>query len=66
VDECQIPHASSTVAPHVTVSIGITTLTPTSGQPSQDAIRQADEALYQVKDNGRHHYRIYQSGRAVV
>jgi len=66
VDECQIPHASSTVAPHVTVSIGITTLTPTSGQPSQDAIRQADEALYQVKDNGRHHYRIYQSGRAGV
>ncbi len=61
VDECQIPHASSTVAPHVTVSIGITTLTPISGQPSQDAIRQADEALYQVKDNGRHQYRCYQA-----
>ena len=65
VDECQIPHASSSVAPHVTVSIGIATLTPKSGQPSQDAIRQADEALYQAKDNGRHHYRIYQSASGV-
>lgn len=60
VDECQIAHASSTVAAHVTVSIGITTLTPTMAQSAQDAIRQADTALYQAKNNGRHQYCCYE------
>ena len=59
VDECAIPHASSTVAPHVTVSIGVNTLTPVPGQPLDDAIRQADEALYRSKDRGRHQFRLY-------
>lgn len=60
VDSCQIPHASSTVEPYVTVSVGVTTLTPQQSQPLQDAIRQADTALYQAKDNGRHQYRVFE------
>lgn len=60
VDSCQLPHASSSVEPYVTVSVGITTLTPQQGQPLQDAIRQADTALYQAKENGRHQYRVFE------
>jgi len=59
VDACGIPHASSSAAPHVTVSIGITTLLPVPGQPLKDAIRQADEALYQAKENGRRQFRVF-------
>lgn len=59
VDDRQIPHASSTAAPHVTLSIGITTLTPNTKQTLQDAIRQADEALYKAKEKGRHQYQVY-------
>jgi diguanylate cyclase (GGDEF)-like protein len=59
VEACGIPHASSSAAPHVTVSIGITTLLPVPGQPLKDAIRQADEALYQAKENGRRQFRVF-------
>jgi diguanylate cyclase (GGDEF)-like protein len=59
VDERRLEHASSSVAPHVTVSIGVTTQTPTPGQPLADALRQADQALYQAKENGRHGYRVF-------
>lgn len=60
VDSRQIPHASSTAAPHVTLSIGITTLIPNTKQTLQDAIRQADEALYKAKEKGRHQYQVYE------
>ena len=59
VEACGIPHASSSAAPHVTVSIGITTLLPVPGQPLKDAVRQADEALYQAKENGRRQFRVF-------
>jgi diguanylate cyclase (GGDEF)-like protein len=59
VEACGIPHASSSAAPHVTVSIGITTLLPVPGQPLKDAMRQADEALYQAKENGRRQFRVF-------
>ncbi|HEX5361522.1 MAG TPA: diguanylate cyclase, partial [Fluviicoccus sp.] len=59
VDGCHILHASSSVAPHVTVSIGVATATPVPGQPLQELLRQADAALYQAKENGRHQYRVF-------
>ncbi|RZU48017.1 diguanylate cyclase (GGDEF)-like protein [Fluviicoccus keumensis] len=61
VDARRITHASSSVAPHVTVSIGVTTVTPTPGQPLQEALRQADTALYQAKEQGRHQYRVFRA-----
>ncbi len=53
VAELGLPHAHSTVAPHVTVSIGVATLVPKPGQPSSDLIRRADELMYEAKRNGR-------------
>ncbi|HEX5277757.1 MAG TPA: diguanylate cyclase [Fluviicoccus sp.] len=59
VDGCRILHAASSVAPHVTVSIGVATATPTPGQPLAELLRQADAALYQAKEHGRHQYRVF-------
>ena len=48
-----IPHGYSTVADHVTLSLGVATLIPRAGQPLFDLIRRADELLYAAKRNGR-------------
>ena len=53
VDTLQIPHANSTVADHVTMSLGVATLIPVVGQSASDLIRRADECLYAAKRHGR-------------
>jgi diguanylate cyclase (GGDEF)-like protein len=47
-----IPHASSRVAPHVTLSVGAGLMAPHDRAP-QDLIRTADAALYRAKRSGR-------------
>jgi diguanylate cyclase (GGDEF)-like protein len=49
----QIPHASSPIAPHITISIGVATIRPMLRQRWELLIQRADEALYQAKGNGR-------------
>lgn len=56
VDAGQIPHETSSVAQHVTVSIGIYTLIPDKQQTLKGVVKQADEALYAAKGSGRHRY----------
>jgi diguanylate cyclase (GGDEF)-like protein len=51
--ERNIPHAFSSIADHVTLSIGIATAIPTYSQTSEDLIRSADESLYAAKQSGR-------------
>ncbi|MEI7610681.1 MAG: diguanylate cyclase [Rhodospirillaceae bacterium] len=53
VAELDIPHTTSAAAPHVTVSLGVATLVPESRDDPGYLILQADEALYQAKDQGR-------------
>jgi len=48
-----IEHRDSTVAEHVTVSIGVATLTPDSTNQPEDLLSQADTGLYQAKQQGR-------------
>ena len=48
-----IPHSTSKVAPIVTVSIGIATITPSSHLQPQQLFEQADKALYRAKSKGR-------------
>ncbi|WP_062063291.1 diguanylate cyclase [Cellvibrio sp. OA-2007] len=48
-----IPHQASDVANQVTVSIGCSTLSPTPQSDAQQLIAQADEHLYNAKNNGR-------------
>jgi diguanylate cyclase (GGDEF)-like protein len=51
--ELEIPHAGSTVAKHVTVSVGFALATPGTSRSLAGAIQAADEALYQAKREGR-------------
>jgi diguanylate cyclase (GGDEF)-like protein len=57
VDRLNIPHACSSVADHVTLSIGVSAVVPAVGQPSFDLIRRADEHMYGAKKNGRNQIR---------
>ncbi len=53
VEAAEIPHVSSDVAAHVTVSVGVAALVPLHNQSSMLLIEQADVGLYQAKRKGR-------------
>ncbi len=48
-----IPHTASPLASHVTLSIGVATLVPSSETSADELISLADQALYQAKSEGR-------------
>jgi len=48
-----IAHASSAVAPHVTVSLGVVSCVPDIKTTIDEMIEAADKALYESKGNGR-------------
>jgi diguanylate cyclase (GGDEF)-like protein len=54
VDALQLAHADSSVAPHVTVSLGAVTLRPGPHDELHTAIEHADALLYRAKESGRH------------
>ncbi len=54
-----IPHDSSEVAPFVTISLGVASVTPRGPDPSI-LFAMADQALYEAKDRGRN--RVYAIG----
>ncbi len=53
VKNLEILHEKSSVNNHVTLSLGIATMTPDKNQALEDLIALADEALYEAKENGR-------------
>lgn len=53
VKQLHIAHPSSNVSDHVTVSLGIASLTPSSSSSPQGLLQIADLALYQAKQKGR-------------
>lgn len=53
VSRLNIPHASSSVADHVTVSIGVTSILPDRQSTTDQAVAAADQALYAAKQQGR-------------
>lgn len=52
----KLPHATSLVAEHITLSFGVACGHPRPSTSPQELIRQADEALYQAKKAGRNQY----------
>jgi len=68
VEALALPHPSSPVEAHVTLSIGVATLIPGEGPPG-DLTRLADEALYRAKALGRNrvvvHPQVAVAGPAV-
>ncbi|MGB8699241.1 MAG: diguanylate cyclase [Thermosynechococcaceae cyanobacterium] len=59
VEQLQIPHAQSSVAPYVTLSLGIAYSASSHVLSPEDLIVVADRALYEAKDAGRNTYRVY-------
>ena len=53
VVDAALPHVTSTVAPFVTISIGVASMVPVHEHSSTLLLEQADINLYQAKKNGR-------------
>ncbi|MDP2227532.1 MAG: diguanylate cyclase [Moraxellaceae bacterium] len=54
IDALDIPHQNSSVARHVTISIGLSVMQPLPGINRQILLNDADTALYRAKRMGRH------------
>jgi diguanylate cyclase (GGDEF)-like protein len=57
MNDLNIPHAYSEAADHVTLSMGVATLTPLVGQSPAGLVLRADQLLYEAKRNGRNQFR---------
>jgi len=53
VQRLGVPHATSTVAACVTVSVGVAAVTPATATPAATLVAAADQALYRAKASGR-------------
>ncbi|MDC7218332.1 MAG: diguanylate cyclase [Spirochaetales bacterium] len=53
INGAALPHPDSETAPHVTVSIGVTSLLPSLDRDMKELMEQADQALYKAKEKGR-------------
>lgn len=53
VQALQIPHQHSQTSRYVSLSLGVTSVIPTSDTDALTVIRTADQALYQAKEQGR-------------
>ncbi len=51
--ELQIPHEHSTVAPYITMSLGVATRVPDPAESGTALVEQADRNLYIAKEQGR-------------
>jgi diguanylate cyclase (GGDEF)-like protein len=49
----RIPSARTDVSPYVSISVGVCIVRPTADTPTSEALRTADEALYESKRGGR-------------
>ena len=60
IDQAKIPHRASTIAGHVTLSLGVATLLPAGILNFKQLIEEADQSLYQAKVLGRNRVTCHQ------
>ncbi|WP_088889911.1 GGDEF domain-containing response regulator [Leptolyngbya ohadii] len=58
LESLQIPHTGSVIAAHITLSLGIACLIPTSNSSCQELLAATDAALYRAKQQGRNTWRV--------
>ena len=58
IEQQAIPHGSSPSAPHVTFSIGIACVLPSSPREAESLVNAADTAMYRAKMAGRARYEV--------
>jgi diguanylate cyclase (GGDEF)-like protein len=59
VQKLRIPHPTSGIGPHVTVSIGVAVARKGEFNDAKELVRQADKALYRAKAAGRNSVCLY-------
>jgi diguanylate cyclase (GGDEF)-like protein len=57
-----LPHSFSRAASHVTISIGVATMTPVRGMSQNLLVEMADRALYKAKELGRNQVQVFIPG----
>ncbi|KXZ69622.1 GGDEF domain-containing protein [Acinetobacter venetianus] len=65
VRSININHPKSSVSKHVTISVGVATMTPHLNDSLSEFVSQADHALYIAKSNGRNQYHIATSDNVI-
>lgn len=58
IEKKNIPHAYSSVADHVSISLGVAAMLPEKSVAPEQLVAKADEALYKAKAQGRNRYLI--------
>lgn len=53
VEGLEIPNRASTIGPIITLSLGVSSMIPTTTQPPDALIKDADNALYEAKRQGK-------------
>ncbi len=59
VRDLKIPHEASEISRFLTISLGVACMSPEDDISLEDAIKHADQALYQAKENGRNQVQVH-------